>query len=197
MLILLVAGSYIFFDKAIPDSKSSERYVTLSLSNVLISAVILMPVLFLMQNGKPLDLPDEEKTANALKTIQEFSNQAARNGGEVLFIAERQLLVFDEVEGIPLVPKYERQMLMEMAMAGNVDYLREFSSRIENQEFALIVIEPLKVNYKGREAHFGEENDAYVRWVSEPILCSYESVKTIKSIPIQLLAPREDVSDCS
>jgi hypothetical protein len=196
LLILLITGSYIYFDKTSPDYKRSERSTPRRLANVFLAAAILIPVLFLLQTGKSLTFPDQDKSANALLTIQEYADQAVQDGGKVLFIAERQLLVFNDIEGIPIVPDYERQILMEMAMAGDENYLDEFSRRIENQEFALIVIEPLKVNYKGRDFAFGEENDAYVRWISEPILCSYEPIKTIKKIPIQLLAPREESGSC-
>jgi hypothetical protein len=196
LLILLITGSYIYFDKTPPDYKRSERSTPRRLANVFLAAAVLIPVLFLLQTGKSLTFPDQDKSANTLLTIQEYADQAVRDGGKVLFIAERQLLVFKDIEGVPIVPDYERQILMEMAMAGEKNYLDEFSRRIENQEFALIVIEPLKVTYKGRDVAFGDENDAYVRWVSEPILCSYEPFKTISKMSIQLLAPREEGSSC-
>jgi len=86
--------------------------------------------------------------------------------------------------------------LMEMVMGGNEAYLNEFHRRIANQEFALIITEPLAVRYKGRSEQFGEENDIYVRWVTEPVLCYYESVKRISKFPLQLLMPREEPDNC-
>ena len=67
---------------------------------------------------------------------------------------------------------------------------------LEVQEFALIISEPLKIDYKGKSKQFGEENDVYVHWVSEPVLCYYEPVKVISKFPIQLLMPRTEPSDC-
>src|SRR5688572_16916014 len=37
--------------------------------------------------------------------------------GEVLFISQRQLLTFGEIEGVDLVPENELVFLMEMAMS--------------------------------------------------------------------------------
>jgi hypothetical protein len=154
-------------------------------------------VLFAIQDGKPASRPNPAKAENARLAIQEYSTDVISDGGQVLFIAERQLLTFGEVEGIPLVPEYERMNLMEMVMGGNQDYLDEFHQRIENQEFDLIVTEPLKINFKGRTESFGIENDVYVRDVSKYVLCYYESVKTISRFPIQLLAPKSEPDICS
>ena len=109
---------------------------------------------------------------------------------------KRQLLTFNQVEYVPLVPDYERMTLMEMVMGSNEAYLNEFHQRIANQEFELIISEPLKINYKGKSKQFGEENDVYVHSVSEPVLCYYEPVKTISKFPIQLLMPRAEPDDC-
>ena len=81
-------------------------------------------------------------------------------------------------------------------MGGDEVYLDEFHQRIANQEFALIISEPLSIRYNGRSEQFGEENDVYVRWVTIPVLCYYESVKTISKFPIQLLMPRTDPIEC-
>jgi hypothetical protein len=196
LLILLITGSYVYFEKTAPDNKLPERNTPQRLSHLFISLAILIPVLFTLQDGKPVSLPKPAKTENARLTIQEYATDVATNGGKVLFIAERQLLTFGEIEGIPLIPEYERMNLMEMVMGGNEAYLNEFHRRIANQEFALIISEPLKIKYKGKSQQFGEENDVYVHWVSEPVLCYYESVKTISKFPLQLLMPREEPDNC-
>jgi hypothetical protein len=196
LFILLITGSYLYFDKSPPDYAYAERVVHPRISQVFITLGVLIPVLFALNQGNPIDLPKSAKTENALLAVQEFAEQAASNDGKVLFLGERQLLTFNQVAGVPLVPDYERMTLMEMAMGGNEAYLNEFSQRIANQEFALIISEPLKINYKGKSKQFGEENDVYVHWVSEPVLCYYEPVKTISKFPIQLLMPRFEPGDC-
>ena len=196
MLILLITGSYLYFYKTPPDYSYAERVIHPRISQVFISLGVLIPVLFALNQGKPIDLPKSAKTENALLAVQEFAEQAASNDGKVLFLGERQLLTFNQVAGVPLVPDYERMTLMEMVMGGNQSYLNEFHQRIANQEFTLIISEPLSIKYKGRSEQFGEENDVYVRWVTIPVLCYYESVKTISNLPIQFLIPRAEPDDC-
>jgi hypothetical protein len=197
LLILLITGSYIYFGKTFPDYDVQAKETPGRLVNLFVFLAVLIPVLFAIQDGKPASRPNPAKAENARLAIQEYSTDVISDGGQVLFIAERQLLTFGEVEGIPLVPEYERMNLMEMVMGGNQDYLDEFHQRIENQEFDLIVTEPLKINFKGRTESFGIENDVYVRDVSKYVLCYYESVKTISRFPIQLLAPKSEPDICS
>ncbi|MES0361146.1 MAG: hypothetical protein ABUK20_09545 [Anaerolineales bacterium] len=196
LFILLVVGSYIYFDKISTDYAISEKDTHHTITKSIIVLGIFIPIMFALQQGKPVSFPISANTEKALKIVQEFASQATSRDGKVLFIAERQLLTFNIIEGVPLVPDYERMTLMEMAMGGNEAYLNEFSQRIANQEFALIISEPLKINYKGKSKQFGEENDVYVHWVSEPVLCYYEPVKRISKFPIQLLMPRAEPDDC-
>ncbi len=197
LLILAVSGSYLYFGKSVPDYDFPERTASQNFVNIFIFTAVLIPVIFTLQGGRPVVLPENERIENALLTIQEFADQTISDGGKVLFIAERQLLTFEEIHNIPLLPEYERMDLMEMVMGGNEDYLAEFRQRIENQEYALIVSEPLVVKYKGRGKQFGDENDVYVRQVTEVVLCYYEPVKRISKFPIQLLVPRAEDNICS
>ena len=162
LLILLISGSYLHFGKSVPDYDFPERTASQKLVNIFIFTAVLIPVIFTLQGGRPVVLPENERIENALLTIQEFADQTISVGGKVLFIAERQLLTFEEIHNIPLLPEYERMDLMEMVMGGNEDYLAEFRQRIENQEYALIISEPLVDKLKGRSAPFGDENDVYV-----------------------------------
>ncbi|UCF29241.1 MAG: hypothetical protein JSW42_06085 [Chloroflexota bacterium] len=197
LLILLITGSYIYFGRTFPDYDKPEKETPGKLVNIFVSLAVLIPVLFAIQDGKPTSRPKPAKAENARRAIQEYSTDVVSNGGKVLFIAERQLLTFGEIEDIPLIPEYERMNLMEMVMGGNQAYLDEFHKRIENQEFDLIVTEPLKIKFKGRTESFGVENDVYVRDVSKPVLCYYETVKKISRFPIQLLVPKIEPDNCS
>jgi hypothetical protein len=197
LLILMMTASYLYFGKSIPDFNHPDKEFPRRLLTIFVSLAVLLPVLYTFQVGKPVKLPDTAKVENVLLTIQEFSTAAAVDGGEILFIGERQLLTFGEISDIPLVPEYERMNLMEMVMGGNDEYLAEFYESIENQEFALIITEPLKPNYKGRSVPFGDENDVYVRDVAIPVLCYYEPIKRFSKLPIQLLVPKSKPDICS
>jgi hypothetical protein len=196
LLILLAVGSYLYFDKAPPDFSNAIKKTSRRISTIFIVLTLLTPVYFTIQKGRPVKNPGTLKTENALRTVQEFTQQTIDQGGQVLFIGERQLLTFNYVEDVPLIEDYERMFLMEMVMGGNETYLDEFHRRIANQEFGLIITEPLKIIYKGSDEHFGEENDVYVEWVTEPVLCYYEPVMRIPGFPIQLLIPRDEPDSC-
>jgi peroxiredoxin len=113
-----------------------------------------------------------------------------KQGGEVLFISQRHLLTFDEVQDVPLVPDYELVFLMEMAMSDNATYMDAFHSDISSQRFTMIVSEPLVIQYQGRNHAFGEENDAWVEGVSEPVLCYYEPSMELPAAGVVLYTPR-------
>jgi hypothetical protein len=50
---------------------------------------------------------------------------------------------------------------------------------------------------KDSSFQFGEENNAWVTWVANPLLCYYEEKTTLKDIGIQLLVPKSGPLDCS
>jgi hypothetical protein len=136
-----------------------------------------------------LELPPDEKTNEAMSAVKnkvkEYSSQ-----GEILFIDHRQLLTFNLVESVPLVNDYEKKYLMDQAMAENEDYFYTFYEDIYNHRFVLIVNEPANLVSRGSEYSFGEENDAYVKWVTAPLLCAYEPLYTSQATALELLIPR-------
>ena len=165
----------------------------------LIQAVIIIMMFLLaikpVSEIFPQNLPPAKDVANALETIREQVSLANQNG-EVLFLDQRQLLTFGYVENVPLVPEYEKKYLMDQAMSGDTEYFKKFYEDLSQQRFTLIISEPLKIVYQGSDHHFGLENDTWVKWVSEPILCYYEPSFTFKPQRTQLLVPRDDISNC-
>jgi hypothetical protein len=88
------------------------------------------------------------------------------------------------------VPDYELVFLMEMAMSGNREYLDAFQAAISSQRYDLIIAEPLVIQYQGRNHSFGEENDAWVKSVSEPVLCYYQPSVSLDAVGVVLYTPR-------
>jgi len=166
----------------------------------LIQAVIIIMMFLLaikpVTESSPQFLPLTKDVTKALETIQEQVSLANQTG-EVLFLDQRQLLTFGYVENVPLVPDYEKKYLMDQAMSGDTEYFKGFYEDISQQRFKLIISEPLKIVYQGSDHHFGLENDTWVKWVSEPILCYYEPLFTFKPERTQLLIPRDDISNCN
>jgi hypothetical protein len=76
-------------------------------------------------------------------------------------------------------------------MASNSQYFYTFYEDLKAHRFTLIVNEPANIIIRGSEYSFGEENDAFVRWVTQPLLCTYEPIYTSTDTSVQLLIPRE------
>jgi len=80
--------------------------------------------------------------------------------------------------------------MMDEAMAENAAYFAPFIRDLASHRFALIISEPLWIKFQGGDYHFGNENDAWVKWVSIPVLCYYQPVETFLDVGVQLLVPR-------
>jgi hypothetical protein len=136
-------------------------------------------------------------TSDSLIKMQKNINRALVDGGEILFISERQLLSFDSIQNVKLIPEYEKVFLMEMVMAGNRTYLDVFEQEIQSQRFDLIITDPLFDRYKEPGENWAEENNVWVEAVSVPILCHYWRKVTFPESGVQILAPRENPIDCN
>jgi hypothetical protein len=95
------------------------------------------------------------------------------------------------------VPEYEKKVLMNEALSANAEYFQSFYEDLAARRFSLIVSERLFTPIKDSSFEFGEENNAWVTWVANPILCYYEEKITVKEIGIQLLVPKSGQVDCS
>jgi hypothetical protein len=159
-----------------------------------VAAFSLMLVLYPAWNGmllaRPLALPDPQLTESTLRTVQTYVNHA-RERGEILFLDQRQLLTFGYISDVALVPEYEKKWVMDNAMAEDAAYFNEFYRDLASHRFSLIVSEQLRVEFQGGIYHFGDENDAWVRWVAHPIQCYYHPVFTVQALNLQLLMPKE------
>jgi hypothetical protein len=141
-------------------------------------------------------LPTEDVVASSLDQIA-AAVEDAQLRGDVLFMDQRQLLTFGEIQHVGLVPAYEKKLMMDQALSGNRSYFRGFYADLAAHRFALIVSSPLRTPIKGSEYGFGEENDAWVKWVAKPILCYYDEKDTLNEVKVELLEPRADPTDCS
>lgn len=204
LTLLMLSAAYIYFegvnkealdkDKPVTQSSSADSVVFKSLTTLMFGLTVLLPLYFALLVGEALPRYDYAQANQAIERLARLIQNDAK--GEVLFITERHLLTFQNLRGISLVPDYEKVFLMEMAMAGNGDYLGRFYEDLKEKRFDLIVTEPLFLRLKGRSEAFGEENDAWVKRVSEPVLCYYKPYRMLREVRLQLLVPREDPKDC-
>ncbi len=148
-------------------------------------------------NERALDIyPSEQVIQESLNAIQ-HEVDLAKVQGEVLFMDQRQLLTFGFIDNVPLVPDYDKKVLMERALTKNRGYFQEFYRDLEEGRFSLIVVQPLNTPRKGSDFEFGEENNAWVKWVANPLLCFYEIRQTLIDVNVQLLVPGSLPMDCA
>ncbi len=195
-----IVAAYVSFGRAVPEGPSpgdtKSRAIQSWIPPWVLSLAVLIPAGFALSNGRPLVRRDAQVAQQVIEEIGQAVEAVRSQGQDVLFISERHLLTFDTISDVPLEPDYEKVFLMEMAMAGNPKYLGAFHQALEERQFGLIVSHPLRIHYQGRQHVFGEENDAWVQAVSEPVLCYYEPSTTFSQVGVQLLYPLPDGQAC-
>ena len=143
------------------------------------AVALLIPLIFIVPLLSPMQKFNQSANQDAFRLLKGMAEQAGQKG-PVLFINERHLLTFHEVN-LPLVPEYEAVTLMEMAMSNNQPYLQQFYSDLRNHRFAAIVAGKQNVGIK-EEGAFAEENNVWNSRVSPYIQCYYQPV-TIATAP--------------
>jgi len=157
-----------------------------------------MIVFYVLDGSAHPPIFDAEQTQQDLAVLQAAVGQASADGGEVLFIRERQLTLFGDIQGPAIVHEYELVFLTEMEMANNSAYLERFYADLRQRRFALIVSDPVSTARQGRLREFGEENDAWAERVAEPLLCYYVVQTEVRNLnTIVLLAPRPVGQSCA
>lgn len=141
-----------------------------------IATGLLIPLIFLIPQLTPPQRFNHAANLDAFNQLKSLAEKAGQDG-PVLFINERHLLTFHQIN-LPLVPEYEAVFLMEMAMSNNQAYLQRFYSDLKNHRFAAIVTGKLNVGIK-EEGAFAEENNTWNQHISPYILCYYEPVTVV------------------
>ncbi len=148
---------------------------------------------------KPKDLgslPSDAVAATELQKLRSDVTTGAANG-DVLFMDQRQLLTFGYITDIRLVPEYEKKEMMDQALSSNRAYFEPFYQDLASHRFSMIISDPLRTPIKDSDYGFGEENNAWVKWVARPVLCYYEEKDTLVNVRVEVLIPRHDANDCT
>lgn len=201
VLLLLVAG-YVMMGKFAPDRGAElpdAARNTVSFDGrwwrMTIGLGLVLPLGFALASGGVMPTQNAADTQIALTVLRNELTPKAEAGGEILFISQRQLLTFNDLPGVRLVPEHETVFLMEMAMGNNQAYLQRFHQYLRDQRFALIIANPQNTTLQGRTHVFGEENDAWVKGVAVPLLCSYIPEVRLPEVNLIIYAPRPN-ADC-
>jgi hypothetical protein len=149
--------------------------------------------------AKPKDLGSLPSDQAIMANLQELRDavKTSQNLGDVLFMDQRQLLTFGYITNVTLVPEYEKKQMMDEALSSNETYFQPFYKDLAAHRFSLIISDPLRTPIKDNEYGFGEENNAWVKWIAKPILCYYEEKDTLLAVHVEMLVPRQDLNDCS
>jgi len=180
-VMLVIVAAYAFFRRPRP------------LPWQALGLLMLIPAWFAQSGGSGLTRYDPQMSAETLQALQ---RRVDSTSGEMLFITQRHLLSMRLLQGVTLLPEYEREDLMEMAMAHNTLYLERFARDVESQRFAMIVVDPLKFNLLGSAYPMGEENNAWARAAARPILCWYEPAESFPQDKIVIYTPRKSGKSC-
>jgi hypothetical protein len=192
LILLLLVALYLFFGVYIPEHAQTKSFLAdqRPLHLFLTILGIAVPVWFAIQSGGPVFTWDHLQAERELNALKSQAETVSSQGGDVLFISQRQLLALKIVD-VPLVPDYEQDFLMEMVMSHNSAYLNRFQSDLQARRFALIVADEQNIHYYGRKGSFGEENDLWVQEVSIPLLCYYHPALPASKFGVVLYVPNE------
>jgi hypothetical protein len=193
-VLLLIVFSYLAFGRyRLEDGEFSRRVL---LPWLLVFLILIVPAWSFIHSNANFKTYDVQATTSVLQSIQDKVNEVNARGGKILFITQRHLMSMHMLDGVTLVPEYEREDLMEMAMADNTAYLDRFKTDMQNQRFDLIVVDPLVFNVISRNRSFSEENNVWVRRVMRPILCNYRQDAIFPVDEIALYVPQEGERIC-
>ncbi len=185
MVMLALVGLYFLAQRVEPESAvlgsfESARWPGMAL-------MFMVPVAFTLLRVAPQFQYDPGKAAQDLATLRQ-SVEGYSQSGPVLFINERQLLTFGQIQHVPVVPDYEVVSLMEMAISGNRPYLTQFYQDLASHRFAAIVAH--KQSLTAGEGDFAEEANVWTKLVSAPLLCQYKPILTLENSNIEVFVPR-------
>lgn len=192
--LLLIVFAYLIFARYRPETGVAAQPVALHW--LVIVLLLINPIWSFIQFGIGFGNYDETRTRSVMTSLQEYLNSANAQGGEILFITQRHLISMHMLRGVTLVPEYEREDLMEIAMANNVQALERFRKDMEDQRFALILVDPLNYNILSRRRGFAEENNVWVTRIMKHILCNYREEAIFPADDIALYVPQEDQRQC-
>ena len=193
-ILLLVISSYLAFARY--RDENGDQPQPSSLHWAIALSIAITPVWMLLPGNIGLKSYDVSRTNAALENLQKYVDQVNASDGEMLFITQRHLISMNMLDQVRLVPEYEREELMEMAMANNREYLSVFRKDMQNQRFAVILVDPLNYRLLGKTYPFGEENNAWVSKIMKHILCNYREEIAFPADEIALYVPQEGTRQC-
>lgn len=198
-VLLLVITTSLIFGRHEPDHASPSA-ISNNLAPVLhwsiAALLVLIPAWFSILGWASFWQYNPANAQATLAALQQRVDQVNATGGEILFITQRHLISMHMLSGVKLIPEYEREELMEMAMSQNEAHLQIFRSDLEKHRFAAIIVDPLRFNLVGEQDAMGAENNAWTRSVVKKILCNYKQSAIFSADRIAIYIPQTGDQVC-
>ncbi|MEW6241030.1 MAG: hypothetical protein AB1564_09520 [Chloroflexota bacterium] len=190
-LLSLVIVIYLIFDRFVPDHESAP--VAPAFPPLLIVLTVLTTLVIYTRHGLTpgLPIPPNKDSQRVLAELQAMTDETVADGGQVLFITQRHLLTYDLLHGVPLVPEYDNIALMEAAMTGFEPTLRQFVADVSAHKYALIIAPEPPGRMQTSDDLFAEENNAWLREVSVPLLRYYKVSVEYKDLDFVVMVPKQ------
>ena len=192
LLALGVWAGTLFLKRTANENPNSDAAYSIPAEWIAIALII--PVWLSLQSMNPMPQYDLQHAETSLEIVRDAVSKTAAQKSEVLFLNQRHLLTFGMVDNIDLVPEYEVITLMEMAISNNTAYLDQFHNDLLNQRFGLIVASTQYLGFKKEREAFAEENNAWIKNISEYLVCTYEAQTDITKENIVLFVPKKNVA---
>jgi len=193
LLLLFMCGCF-FGLEAVTQDKPVHLEKPVLANYGLLFSLMAVSILFAYHPAQPISSSKIDRSAAAIRQINALIDQYAQPDHPVLFIDERQLLVYRMISETQIYVPYDKIELMEMAMARNSAYSQKFSTDIEQQKFSLIISEVLpkwpKPFTKDKFAPDWYENNVWVNVVSTPVLAYYAPIYTNLDLGFAIYAPK-------
>lgn len=154
----------------------------------------LFPILYFVSLSRPIHFTySVAETQKAIAEINAVLQSTVADERPVLFIENRQLLVFGNVRPEMIFVPYEKIELMEMAMAQNGEYLARFELELQSHTFAAIVTEKLFLGeQKPTENPYWYENNVWLYGVACPISNYYSLAYQNTDLGFEIYIPKQN-----
>jgi hypothetical protein len=187
LVLLSVVAVYVGCDRFATDGQVSQ--VSYQPAWLWVVLAVITPLMIQMNVNSAPKYTLAPGYQKQLRALQQMLDQAQQQGGEVVFVNERQLVTFGSVSGVAMQPDYERVFLMEMAMSNNQYYLRGFVGDMKAHRYALVIFDTLPEQLKGPENPFADENNAWVSYATHTLLKYYQLKMNYPALQLSVLAP--------
>ena len=187
LVFLFIAAVYFYYDRVSQDTTAVKSLRPVHW--VITFLLILIPVISVIRVDGEISSYDNKPVIQDLGVLQEIIDATPSESGQVLFISQRHFITFHYIQGVTLVPDYEKVFLMEMAMAGNQAYFEQFEQDLKNHRFALIVSESLSMTIQDEQYMFFEENNAWTTRVTALIRKYYHESAWLPNTGIVVSEP--------